>query len=207
MNFLGHALISLALDDAHRQQTLYDNFAGDFYKGPVAALPLPAALRAGVVLHRRIDSLADRADNPLYPLLGGFGRCKGIVADMFIDHFLCRDFERLFRQDLAGVAADILRRVGAYRPLFPAAFARTFAWLEADNVLPRYGDRAFLARAFAGIAQRLRRGDILTTATAVLDADEAAFAGRAVQAFFRVRRESMVPFLRGDDACRLPPPM
>lgn len=123
MNFLGHALISLTLDEAQQRHTLYGNFAGDFYKGPLADLALPAALREGVRLHRIIDRLSDRADNPLYPLLDGFGRYKGIVADMFIDHFLCREFQQLFRQDLHIVATDILHRVARYRPHFPDAFA------------------------------------------------------------------------------------
>ena len=151
MNFLGHALISLTLDETQQRHTLYGNFAGDFYKGPLADLALPAALREGVRLHRIIDRLSDRADNPLYPLLDGFGRYKGIVADMFIDHFLCREFQQLFRQDLHIVATDILHRVARYRPHFPDAFARTFAWLNAEQMLSRYGDRAVLARAFAGI--------------------------------------------------------
>ena len=201
MNFLGHALISLTLDEAQQRHTLYGNFAGDFYKGPLANLALPAALREGVRLHRIIDRLSDRADNPLYPLyplLDGFGRYKGIVADMFIDRFLCREFQQLFRQDLHAVAADILHRVAHYRPHFPDAFARTFAWLDAEQMLSRYGDRAILTRAFAGIAQRLRQGDILTTATAVLAANDAAFANKAVQAFFQVRRESIAQFLRDD---------
>ena len=45
MNFLGHALISLTLDEAQQRHTLYGNFAGDFYKGPLADLALPTALR------------------------------------------------------------------------------------------------------------------------------------------------------------------
>ena len=201
MNFLGHALISLTLDEAQQRHTLYGNFAGDFYKGPLADLALPAALREGVRLHRIIDRLSDHADNPLYPLyplLDGFGRYNGIVADMFIDHFLCREFQQLFRQDLPAVAADILHRVAHYRPHFPDAFARTFAWLDTEQMLSRYGDRAILTRAFAGIAQRLRQGDILTTATAVLAANDAVFADKAVQAFFQVRRESITQFLRDD---------
>ena len=120
------------------------------------------------------------------------------VADMFIDHFLCREFQQLFRQELHIVAADILHRVARYRPHFPDAFARTFAWLDTEQILSRYGDRAVLTRAFAGIARRLRQGDILTTATAVLAANDAAFADKAVQAFFQVRRESIAQFLRDE---------
>lgn len=65
-------------------------------------------------------------------------------------------------------------------------------------MLSRYGDHAVLTRAFAGIARRLRQGDILTTATAVLAANDAAFVDKAVQAFFQVRRESIAQFLRDD---------
>ena len=35
MNFLGHLLISLEIDENIIKETLYGNFTGDFYKGLV----------------------------------------------------------------------------------------------------------------------------------------------------------------------------
>ena len=35
MNFLGHSMISLEIDEKYGKKTLYGNFAGDFYKGVI----------------------------------------------------------------------------------------------------------------------------------------------------------------------------
>lgn len=35
MNFLGHSLISIEIDESTDKKTLYGNFTGDYYKGLV----------------------------------------------------------------------------------------------------------------------------------------------------------------------------
>ena len=43
MNFLGHSMISLEIDEKidKNKKTLYGNFAGDFYKGKIESIDLP----------------------------------------------------------------------------------------------------------------------------------------------------------------------
>ena len=41
MNFLGHSLISLEIDENTNKKTLYGNFTGDYYKGLVDRIELP----------------------------------------------------------------------------------------------------------------------------------------------------------------------
>ena len=41
MNFLGHSLISLEIDENTNKKTLYANFTGDYYKGLVDRIELP----------------------------------------------------------------------------------------------------------------------------------------------------------------------
>ena len=94
MNFLAHSLISLEIDEKENKKTLYANFAGDFYKGLVETIELPDELKEGVVLHRIIDKISDRNENFLNELLmEKFGIFKGIVSDMYIDHFLSKNFD------------------------------------------------------------------------------------------------------------------
>ena len=69
------------------------NFTGDYYKGLVDRIELPKALKEGIKLHRIIDKVSDRKENYLNELLvDKFGIFKGIVSDMFIDHFLSKKF-------------------------------------------------------------------------------------------------------------------
>ena len=45
MNFLGHSLISLEIDENTNKETLYGNFTGDFYKGLVERIELSENLK------------------------------------------------------------------------------------------------------------------------------------------------------------------
>ena len=109
MNFLAHSLISLEIDEQENKKTLYGNFAGDFYKGLVDKIELPEELKEGIVLHRIIDGISDRNENFLNELLvEKFGIFKGIVSDMFIDHFLSKNFYRVFNENINDIEKKIL---------------------------------------------------------------------------------------------------
>lgn len=54
MNFLGHSLISIEIDESTDKKTLYGNFTGDYYKGLVDRIELPEALKEGIRLHRTL---------------------------------------------------------------------------------------------------------------------------------------------------------
>ena len=103
MNFLGHSMISWEIDEKidKKKETLYGNFAGDFYKGKIERINLPDNLKEGLILHRIIDGISDRKENFLNELLHEkFHHFKGIVSDMFIDHFLSKNFYRVFNENI-----------------------------------------------------------------------------------------------------------
>lgn len=120
MNFLAHSLISLEIDERENKKTLYGNFAGDFYKGLVDKIELPEKLKEGIVLHRIIDGISDRNENFLNELLmKKFGIFKGIVSDMYIDHFLARNFDRLFNENINNIENKILYNISENQSFFP----------------------------------------------------------------------------------------
>lgn len=119
MNFLGHSLISLEIDGNTNKKTLYANFTGDYYKGLVDRIELPEALKEGIRLHRIIDKVSDRKENYLNELLADkFGIFKGIVSDMFIDHFLSKNFNKLFNKDIEIIEKRILDEVEKFSKRF-----------------------------------------------------------------------------------------
>ena len=195
MNFLAHSLISLEIDEKDNKKTLYANFAGDFYKGLVETIELPDELKEGVVLHRIIDKISDRNENFLNELLTEkFGIFKGIVSDMYIDHFLSKNFDSLFNDNLNNIENKILYNIKINEKFFPDNFKRTFQWLKSEKVMSSYQNINFLERAFYGISQRVRKGEILKSAIIELQKNYNLFEEKAIKEFFYVKSESIKMF-------------
>jgi len=195
MNFLAHSLISLEIDEKENKKTLYANFAGDFYKGLVETIELPDELKEGVVLHRIIDKISDRNENFLNELLTEkFGIFKGIVSDMYIDHFLSKNFDSLFNDNLNNIENKILYNIKINEKFFPDNFKRTFQWLKSGKVMSSYQNINFLERAFYGISQRVRKGEILKSAIIELQKNYNLFEEKAIKEFFYVKSESIKMF-------------
>ena len=197
MNFLGHSLISLEIDEKENKETLYGNFTGDFYKGLVERIELSENLKEGIVLHRIIDKTSDRKENLLNELLAEkFGIFKGIVSDMFIDHFLSKNFNNLFNKNINDIERKILDKVKEKKNIFPKDFERTFNWLNDRNVMANYKEVDFLERAFQGLAKNIRRGEILNLAVAKLKKNYNLFEEKSIKEFFYVKNESIKVFLK-----------
>lgn len=195
MNFLGHSLILLEIDEKENKETLYGNFTGDFYKGLVERIELSENLKEGIVLHRIIDKTSDRKENLLNELLAEkFGVFKGIVSDMFIDHFLSKNFNNLFNKNIDDIEREILDKVKEYKNIFPKDFERTFNWLNDRNVMVNYKEINFLEKAFQGLAKNIRRGEILNLAIAELKKNYNLFEEKSIEEFFYVKNESIREF-------------
>ena len=197
MNFLGHSLISLEIDENTNKETLYGNFTGDFYKGLVEKIELSENLKEGIILHRIIDKTSDRKENLLNELLTEkFGIFKGIVSDMFIDHFLSKNFNNLFNKNIDDIERKILDKIKEKKNIFPKDFERTFNWLNDRNVMVNYKELDFLEIAFQGLARSIRRGEILNLAIAELKRNYNLFEEKSIKEFFYVKNESIKDFLK-----------
>ena len=188
-------MISLEINENINKETLYGNFTGDFYKGLVERIELSENLKEGIVLHRIIDKTSDRKENLLNELLAEkFGIFKGIVSDMFIDHFLSKNFNNLFNKNINDIEREILDKVKEYKNIFPKDFERTFNWLNDRNVMANYKDIDFLERAFQGLAKNIRRGEILNLAVSELKKNYNIFEEKSIKEFFYVKNESIKEF-------------
>ena len=188
-------MISLEIDENINKETLYGNFTGDFYKGLVERIELSENLKEGIVLHRIIDKTSDRKENLLNELLAEkFGIFKGIVSDMFIDHFLSKNFNNLFNKNINDIERKILDKVKEKKNIFPKDFERTFNWLNDKNVMVNYKEIDFLDRAFQGLAKNIRRGEILNLAVSELKKNYNLFEEKSIKEFFYVKNESIKEF-------------
>ena len=195
MNFLGHSLISLEIDEKENKETLYGNFTGDFYKGLVERIEISENLKEGIILHRIIDKTSDRKENLLNELLAEkFGIFKGIVSDMYIDHFLSKNFNNLFNKNINDIERKILDKIKEKKNIFPKDFERTFNWLNDRNVMVNYKEIDFLERAFQGLAKNIRRGEILNLAVSELKKNYNLFEEKSINEFFYVKNKSIKEF-------------
>jgi len=139
-------------------QILVGNFMGDFVKGPLLDR-FPERIRQGVALHRRIDSFASRSDlfqcsrRRLDP---HYGLYRGVLVDLFYDHFLVTGWEdwteEPFEQYLARTRAIIEQNLSELperlQPLVPVIF---------EELLPSYGELSGIGTALARMSRRVTR--------------------------------------------------
>lgn len=195
MNYLGHSMISYEIDKKLNKRTLYGNFTGDFYKGRIESFQLPDEVKEGLVLHRMIDSISDRQDNFLNELLNErFGIFKGIVSDMYIDHFLSKNFYNIFNENINDIEKKILYNVKSQKTLFNRRFEKVFNWIFTERVLIKYGDIDFLERVFEGISGRVRKGEVLREAVKELKKNYNKFEEKSVKEFHYVKNKVLENF-------------
>ena len=193
MNYLAHSVISLEIDKKMNENTLYGNFAGDFYKGNVDKIDLQENLKNGIILHRLIDKISDREENFLNELLREkFRIFKGIVSDMYVDHFLCKNFENIFSGNpdfgnVKKVERKIIKNIEKYDKFFPNDFKNFFDWLRREKVLARYKNLDFLERVFLGMSKRVRKGEILKNAVCELKNNYEEFEEKSLREFLFVK--------------------
>jgi len=88
MNFLAHIYLS-----GQDELIKIGNFMADTVKGKNYQ-NYPKKLKIGILLHRFIDSYTDshvvfrQTTKRLHP---NYGHYSGVLADMFYDHFLCKN--------------------------------------------------------------------------------------------------------------------
>jgi len=154
MNHLAHLVLAGDGDDWRRGALL-----GDFWRG---ALPVawPTALRASVRLHRRIDGFVDAR---LGAARGRFEppwrRYAGIVIDVWFDHLLALDFERLAGEPLPAFAARVAPALAHGSDDWPLGARLYMDRLARDDGagLVAYATLEHVERVFVRIAQRLAR--------------------------------------------------
>ena len=154
MNFLGH--LFLAGDDP---ELVVGGLMGDFVKGRLTPGRFPEGISRGIALHRRIDSAAGRNLDFLaskHRLDGRFGLYRGVLVDLFYDHFLAREWERYHPDPLAEFIARCHRQALAFEEILPSRLAGFLPAIFTE-LLPSYREPAGIERALQRMAARRDR--------------------------------------------------
>jgi len=154
VNYLLH--LYLAGDSPQRQ---LGSMMGDFVKGPVPST-YPIGIQAGLKLHRRVDTLAQvspHCRNSRQRIDPCFGHVRGVMVDIFYDHFLSRDWQDYHTEPLETYAARFYRVLQEEKDWLPPALARIAPGMIERNWLVAYRQKAAVERALKHLAGRLSR--------------------------------------------------
>jgi acyl carrier protein phosphodiesterase len=178
MNFLAHLYLAGPPAAPGYPGQLVGQFIADSVPGRQLATYAPA-VQAGIRAHRAIDTFTDQ-----HPVVrrttarlraGGAGKYAGVVSDMFMDHFLARNFADFSSESLAAFTERVYAELASQQASFPAAVQRFFPHLVQHNWLLHYAETEGIARALLGLSRRASPGSGMDTAIDELHRNYAAY--------------------------------
>ncbi|ROR32457.1 ACP phosphodiesterase [Inmirania thermothiophila] len=171
MNYLGH--LYLVRDAA--DEVLVGTLMGDFVKGRLRG-ERPPALERAIALHRRVDAFTDgdeAARRSRRRVPAPAGPYRGVLVDVFYDHFLARDWEELTGCGLASFTARVCRALAAAE--LPAPMAAWARRLCGEDWIGGYARVEGIEAVLVRLARRVRRPQRLAAGIGALRADYAGF--------------------------------
>lgn len=167
MNHLAHVVLA-----GRNPLAVTGALLGDFWRGALDPA-WPAALAAGVRLHRRIDAWTDQHPAVVEARAGfepGFRRYAGIALDVWFDHLLANDFERRAGEPLAEVDDRVRASLARAPADLPLPFGVYAARVVAGEGLGAIARREVVDATLARIGARLSRPNPLPHALPLLEA-------------------------------------
>ncbi len=161
MNHLAH--LFLAGDSA---ESLLGNLAGDFVKGRLHD-EFPAAVRQGIVEHRKIDEFTDTHQEVaafrriLAAEQGHYGR---VIADVFFDHFLAANWRDYAEEPLESFLARVWSRLDPQIDSMPGRLKYVYPRMRDEGWLLSYRELAGIHTALSNMSFRFSRRPHLETA-------------------------------------------
>src|SRR5512133_1219413 len=158
MNFLFHMLLS-----GEDEQMLAGNFMGDFVKGPLLDR-FSEGIRQGLTLHRRIDSFATR--NDLFQcsrrrLAPHYGLYRGVLVDLFYDHFLVTEWSRWSDEPFDTYLARTRSIIEQQRAELPERLQKIVPTISGE-LLPSYATVSGIGIALERMSRRVTRANPLS---------------------------------------------
>jgi acyl carrier protein phosphodiesterase len=154
MNYLFH----LYLADG-TEASLLGNLMGDFVKGRLDDT-YPEAIRRGIELHRHIDSFAHRnavVRRSLHRIDPSYGHCRGILVDVFYDHFLAKNWARHAEVPLSVFCRRVYHTLEKHHPGLPPGLRQIVPKMISHNWLESYRDIETIGIVLNRIASRISR--------------------------------------------------
>jgi len=126
VNFLAHLFLS-----GDTPELLVGNLMGDFVKGKLDGR-FPPGIERGILLHRGIDSFASQNRHFLRSkrrLDQSFGLYRGVLVDLFYDHFLAAHWEDYADVPLSLFISDAWRVLCEHKEFLPDRLQRIMPFM------------------------------------------------------------------------------
>ncbi|MDJ0366059.1 acyl carrier protein phosphodiesterase [Hymenobacter sp. H14-R3] len=178
MNFLAHLFLAGPPAAPAYAGQLLGQFIADSVPGRRFEA-YPAAVQAGIRAHRAIDTFTDQ-----HPVVrrstarlrtAGTGKYAGVVSDVFMDHFLARNFHEFSAEALPDFTQRAYALLATQQADFPAPVLHFFPHLVQHNWLLHYAELAGIGRALQGLSRRASPGSGMDTAVHELARHYAAY--------------------------------
>ena len=178
MNFLAHLFLSGSPAAATYADVLLGNFMADSVPGRQFENYLPA-VQTGIRLHRAIDTFTDqhptvrRSTQRLRT--AGHGKYAGVISDMFLDHFLARNFAEFSTETLPDFTRRVYALLAIRQSEMPPRVQHFFPHMAQHNWLLSYADTESIGRALSGLSRRASAGSRMETAVVELERSYEAY--------------------------------
>ncbi|BBM01419.1 ACP phosphodiesterase [Microbulbifer sp. GL-2] len=154
MNYLAHLLLS-----GPEARWRLGGLLGDFVKGPLSG-ERPAAIEAGIRLHRRIDATTDSHTayrDALTQLDPKWRRYAGIALDIWFDHLLAQNWQRWHPLGLEEFCTECWRDFRSDSRYIPPHAKAFIARAEEFKLLQSYREEQVIGLTLERVGLRLRR--------------------------------------------------
>ena len=153
MNYLVHSILSKESDEH------LGNLIGDYVRGNVDLLDFSDRVKAGIRLHRKIDSFSN--SNCFFiqsrEKLKKYGHYSGVIVDIFYDHFLAKNWDKFSDTDLYMYTQEIYTLLNKNWEILPEKFLPAFRYMKSKNSLYNYKDIDFIEEVLYGVSSRFKR--------------------------------------------------
>ena len=161
MNFLAHCLIAQRANPANGVTgagLMAGAILGDFVKGPVPER-WPAALQAGIRLHRRVDAFSNgapaiRRSCDRFP--ADLRRLAPVFVDIVADHCLAIDWDAWYDEPLESFSQRCYATLEPHAHRLDRPGRRYLDWMVEEDLLARYRSRDAMERGLRSITRRVK---------------------------------------------------
>jgi len=150
-------------------ELLVGNFMGDFVKGPLGNA-YPPRIRQGLMLHRKIDSFAQKDacfQASRLRLSATYGLYRGVLVDLFYDHFLATEWHLWSDREFPEYLAWARNCIELHRGVMPQKLQGLIPVIF-DELLPSYCSIAGIGTALTRMSRRITRPNALSGGEAEL---------------------------------------
>lgn len=158
MNYLAHAFLSF-----NNEHITIGNFIADHIK-MADAEKLPAEIKKGVLLHRRIDYFTDT--HPVFVkskrhFYDGFERYSGILVDIYYDYILAKNFERFSDVGLKPFTQNIYSLLENNKEHLPVSSIGFLDYVKKNNTFFEYSKIEGIELVLKHLSYRINHGVFL----------------------------------------------